>query len=81
MAKKSSKDYEKMGRMLEDIFASGSGNVKRLLWYNFVKGIAYGVGIFLGGTIVIGLVIWVLNLFNGVPLVGPFVQNIINSLH
>ena len=77
---KSIKDYEKMGRMLEDIFASGSGNVKRLLWYNFVKGIAYGLGIFLGGTIIIAIVIWVLNLFDQVPLIGPLVQNIINNL-
>ena len=75
------KDYEKMGRMLEDIFASGSGNAKRLLWYNFVKGIAYGLGIFLGGTIVIAIVIWILNLFNQVPLIGPFIQNIIDSLY
>jgi hypothetical protein len=81
MAKNTTKDYEKMGRMLEDIFASGSGNLKSLLWYNFVKGIAYGLGIFLGGTIIIAIVMWLLNLFNQVPLIGPLVQNIINSLY
>jgi hypothetical protein len=81
MSKKTTKDYEKMGRMLEDLFASGSGNIKHLLWYNFVKGVAYGLGIFLGGTIVIAIIIWILNLFNQVPLIGPFVQNIINYLH
>ena len=77
----SDKDYEKIGRMLEEIVASGSTNQKRLIWTNFVKGIAYGVGIFLAGTLVIAVVIWVLNLFDHVPLIGPFVEKIINNLH
>lgn len=75
------KDYEKLGRMLEDVVASGSTNHKRLIWTNFVKGLAYGLGIFLAGTLVVAIVIWILNLFNNVPLIGPLVQNIINNLH
>jgi hypothetical protein len=80
MAKLKTSDYEKIGRMLEDIVASGAGNYRKLLWYNFVKGLAYGFGIFLAGTVVVAIVISVLNLFNDVPIIGPFVQNIINSL-
>jgi len=77
---KSVKEYERMGRMVEDIFVSGSGNMKRMLWYNFLKGIAYGLGIFIAGTIIVGLVIWILSLFNQVPIVGPFVEHISHSL-
>lgn len=80
MGKLKNSDYEKIGRMLEDVVASGTGNYKKLLWYNFVKGLAYGFGIFLAGTVVVAIVISVLNLFNDVPIIGPFVQNIINSL-
>jgi hypothetical protein len=76
----SSKDYEKIGRLLESIVASGNANVKKLLFYNFVKGIAYGLGIFIAGTVVIGLVIWLLNLFDTAPLIGPFIQNITDYL-
>jgi len=75
------KDYENIGRLVEDIYVAGSANIKRLLWLNFIKGIAYGLGIFIAGTIIIGLVIWLLSLFNHVPLIGPLVQHISNNLH
>jgi hypothetical protein len=80
MSVKTDKDYEKIGRMMEDVVLSGSSNWRKMIWYNFVKGLAYGLGIFLAGTLVIALVIAVLNQFNHVPLVGPLIQNIIDNL-
>ncbi|HUD03859.1 MAG TPA: DUF5665 domain-containing protein [Patescibacteria group bacterium] len=77
---KTPQEYEKMGHMVEDIFLAGAGNIKRLMWLNFLKGIAYGLGIFVAGTIIIGLVLWILSLFNQVPVVGPFVVHITHSL-
>ena len=74
------KDYERLGRLLEDVVVSGTGNIKKVLWFNFVKGIAYGFGIFLAGTLVVGIVISILNMFDTVPVVGPFIQNVIDFL-
>lgn len=76
----SPKEYEKIGRMMESIVVSGNADVKKLLFYNFIKGIVYGLGIFIAGTFVIGLVVWTLNLFNSAPLIGPLIQNITDNL-
>jgi hypothetical protein len=80
MTKLNPKDYEKMGRMIEEIYYSGSANMKRLMWYNFMKGIAYGFGIFIAGTVVVAFMIWFLGLFDQAPLIGPFVQKLLDSL-
>jgi hypothetical protein len=73
-------DYEKVGRLMEEVVATGYSRPTRLLWYSFIRGIAYGLGIFLAGTLVVGLVIWALSIFDQVPVIGKFVQHIINGL-
>ncbi len=71
------KDYEKLGKALEEVYLIGYANPKRFLWFGFLRGIVYGLGIFIGGTIVVALVIWVLSQFNQVPVIGPFVEKIV----
>jgi len=73
-------DYEKVGKLLEEIVATGYSKPSRLLWYSFIRGIAYGLGIFLAGTVVIGFVLWGLSFFDHIPILGRFVQHIQNSL-
>lgn len=72
--------YEQLGRMFENLLISGSVNTKRLLWLNFLKGLAYGFGLFLAGTLLIGLLIWVLNQFQDVPLLGPLLKKLLDYL-
>ena len=53
----------------------------RMVRINFLRGIAFGLGTFIGGTIVIALVIWILSqtvdLF---PWARDFTQHLIDSL-
>jgi len=71
------KDYEKVGRLIEEVVATGYSKPGRLLWYSFIRGIAYGLGIFIAGTVIVGLVVWGLSFFDQVP----GVNHIINSLN
>jgi len=71
------KDYEKLGKALEEVYLIGYANPRRFLWFGFLRGIVYGLGIFIGGTIVVALVIWVLTQFNDAPIVGPFIEKIV----
>lgn len=48
---------------------------KRLMWINFKAGIAKGLGITLGMTVVLGLLIWVLTLLVDIPIVGEYFQD------
>ncbi len=73
-------EYRAIGKMIEDLYLANNAKPLHLLGYSFLRGLAYGLGIFLAGTIVVALLISILNLFDEAPLIGPLVQNILNSL-
>jgi hypothetical protein len=81
MAKKTKKptkevSYEQLGRMLESIYESGYIDRNKTYKMSFLKGIAAGFGGVVGATIVVGLLLWILNFFDQVPLVGPLSDKI-----
>lgn len=69
-------DYEQLGMMLENIYTSGYIDAGKTYKMSFLKGIAAGLGGVIGATIVVTLLIWLLSLFDQVPLIGPLTQNI-----
>ena len=67
--------------MLEDMFNDYYRNRHKVYLMNFVRGIFFGLGSVLGGTIVVALLIWVLiHLGNAVPPLHNFFQNIAQPL-
>jgi len=67
--------------ILEDLFYDFNKNRKQVYLTNFVRGIFFGVGSVLGGTVVIAIVLWLLNLLVDIPGgVGQFVQFIVNAV-
>lgn len=45
---------------------------KRIMWVNFKAGIAKGLGITVGMTFVLGIIVWVLTMLVGLPVVGDY---------
>lgn len=86
MMKKSSKEtltneeLIALGKKLQDFYDSGYVNKKQALYFSFLKGIVAGFGAFLGGTLVVVLVLWVLSLFDQAPFVGPIVESLNKTL-
>ena len=72
----STKDYETLGRDLWQLYELNYKNRKRMLFYTFSKGIMQGFGIFIGGTIVVALLLYSLSFFEQVPLLNPIVEKI-----
>lgn len=66
---------EQVAKALELLFAAGYVDRKRLYIENFFRGIMFGAGGVIGATVVIGIFIWILSLFDQVPLIGPFIDN------
>lgn len=66
---------EQVAKALELLFAAGYVDRKRLYIENFFRGIVFGAGGVIGATVVIGIVIWILSLFDQIPLIGPFIDN------
>ena len=80
MPEKTKKDYEQIGRRLENIFLTGYISRTEMLKISFLKGVAAGLGGVIGATIVVALLAWTLSLFRTVPLVGPLVDNLRNTV-
>lgn len=65
---------------LEDLFDDYYRQRYKVYKMNFIRGIVFGFGSVIGGTIVIVVLLWTLSLFNELPFIGPFSQTIQNSL-
>lgn len=80
MAKKRDAELLELGKKLQDFYDSGYVDRKQVLWFSFAKGLAGGLGAFLGGTIVIGLLLWTLSFFQDVPGLSHFVKSFQHTL-
>ncbi len=69
-----------LGRKMQAVFDMGYFSRKDALKWSFLKGLATGLGAFVGGTIVIAVLIWVVSRFNSFPLVGPVTQQVQETL-
>lgn len=65
--------------ILEDLFYDFHRSRAQVYWMNFFRGIFFGVGTVIGGTLVVALVVWILSLFADIPGgFGDFVQYIVD---
>lgn len=75
-AKPNSAEYEKLGRAVEGAlvndYINWLGNTRRQIWQALVRGIFTGLGTVIGATFVVGLLVWILHTFGGVPIIGHF---------
>lgn len=69
-------ELAEIGKKMMYLYQTGFVSYKQSLKYTFLRGIVYGFGIFLGGTIVVAIVLWFLSLFGDVP----FIEKIIHAL-
>jgi hypothetical protein len=62
----------KFVKQLEYFYEASHPSWRRVVSFSFIKGLATGFGIFLGGTIVVALVLWLLGVLGHVPLLNEF---------
>lgn len=72
---------QEIARALEILFASGYISRKRLYLENFIRGMLFTMGGVIGATIAIGIFLWILSLFDNIPLVGPIIQNFVDQVN
>lgn len=85
MAKKSPEkqlktDYENIGKMVQSIYESGYLNKNTTYKMSFFKGVFTGLGGVVGATVVLGLLLWALSLFDNFPLIGELTEKFENSV-
>jgi hypothetical protein len=72
------KEFEELGRDMWSIYELNYKNRKRMYMFTFVKGVMQGFGIFIGGTIIVALLIYGLSFFNKVPVVDKIYNALTN---
>jgi hypothetical protein len=76
-------DNEKGARrdLIEQLFYDFHSSRRQVYWLNFWRGIAFGVGSVIGGTLVVALVVWLLSLLVDLPGgVGESIEYIVNTV-
>lgn len=67
-------------KTLEELFNDFNRSRFQIYKFNFFRGIFFGLGSVLGGTVVLGLLLWLLGLFTDIPGgIGNFISDIINE--
>jgi hypothetical protein len=66
--------------LLEELFNDFYDDRRNIYKMNFFRGIFFGLGSVLGGTIIVALVIWILSFFVHIPGIGDAVQQAQSTL-
>ncbi|USN97032.1 MAG: hypothetical protein H6797_02465 [Candidatus Nomurabacteria bacterium] len=66
--------------LLEELFNDFYDDRRHIYRMNFFRGIFFGLGSVLGGTVVVALVVWLLSLFVQIPGIGDAAQQAQSTL-
>lgn len=67
--------------MLEELFNDYYIRRRDIYKMNFFRGIFFGLGSVIGGTVVVAAIIWVLALFVDFPVIGNLFQDAKNTIN
>ncbi len=74
------RNHDELAHALEILFAIDYFDKKKLYFHNFVRGMFFSAGGVIGATLIIGVLIWVLSIFDNIPVIGPVFNNTKNSI-
>lgn len=74
------KNRHEVARALEILFASGYISRSRLYIENFMRGMFFALGGLIGVTVGLAITLWILSLFDQVPLIGPVIESISDQI-
>lgn len=76
-----SKDKAKAAaKALEVLFTTEYVSRKELYKQNFIRGLFFSAGTIIGAALIVGVGVWVLSLFNEIPVVGPAFDTLKQSI-
>ncbi len=78
--KKDDKKFIEMGKQVAAILDTAGASRKTIMTNSFFRGLAQGFGAVVGGTILVALLIWVLGLFDEVPILNNAVNAVKDTI-
>ena len=67
-------------QLLEELFYDFDHSRSQIYWTNFVRGIFFGLGSVLGGTVIVALIVWLLGQLVGFPVVGEYIRHTVTVI-
>jgi hypothetical protein len=74
------KSFDARLDVFEEFFNDYFKRRKQVYYLNFIRGIWFGLGTVLGGTLLITLLLWVLTWFQQIPFLSDIVENVQRSI-
>jgi hypothetical protein len=68
-------------KQIETLYEAAHANRRQIFGFAVLKGVGTGLGIFLGGTIIVALLLWILSLGSHIPFVGNISQAAESSIN
>lgn len=62
-------------RLTDLLLRAEAVDKKSFYLHTFLRGILVGAGGVIGATLLIAILLWVLSIFDTVPLIGPLIEN------
>jgi len=53
-----------------------AGDIRHVLWRNFLRGVAFGLGQTVGAVLLVGILAWLLSRLEVVPVVGEWIARL-----
>ncbi len=76
----SSDDGKKAAKALEVLFTTDYISKRQLYLQNFLRGIFFSAGTIIGAAIIVVVSVWLLSLFNQIPIIGPAFDELKQSI-
>ncbi len=77
---KEQEELIELGKRIKNFYEMGYISKREAFTFSFLKGVLGGAGAFIGGTLVIALLIWVLSLFSEAAVIGEIATEIQEAL-
>ncbi len=66
--------------VFEEFFHDYYNRRHQIYWMNFIRGIFFGLGSLVGGTLVVAALLWLLSVFHYVPFLTDVVDSVQRSI-
>ena len=71
---------EEVRRFNEHNFVWVQNSLWRIVLYQFLRGLAFGLGTALGATVLVSLLVWWLSQFEFLPIIGEWAAELVNEI-
>ena len=71
---------EEVRKLNEHRFIRVQNSYWRLITYQFVRGLAFGLGTLMGATVLVSLLAWWASQFSFVPVLGEWLNQIVQEM-